>query len=385
MNKEERYKMMNKKYKPLFESLQFKNGVELKNRIVMAPLTNYSSNDDGTVSDEEVKYYIRRSKGVGMVITACTYVTESGKGFPGEFSATSDSMIPSLRRLATSIKEQGAKAVLQIFHAGRKAPAELVPNGEVVSASDYYENAELVARALTEDEIVGIIHGYGETTRRAIEAGFDGVEIHGANYYLLHQFFSAYTNKRQDKWGGTLEKRMTFPLAVVDEVKRVVAKHANNDFIVGYRFSPEEEFPEGITMDDTFHLIDALVDKELDYLHASLQDFWSKPRRGGDGTRTRMEQIKERVNDKTILIGVGSILTADDALKAKQSGVPLLALGRSIIIEPDWVQKVEEGKEEDIAVTVKQGTQHSLDIPTPLWNRIWNVEGWFPLEKEEKV
>ncbi|GGE63600.1 NADH-dependent flavin oxidoreductase [Priestia taiwanensis] len=377
--------MVKEKYQSLFEALQFQNGVELKNRIVMAPLTNYSSNEDGTVSDDEVNYYIRRSKGVGMVITACTYVTDSGKGFPGEFSATSDNMIPSLRRLATAIKEQGAKAVLQIFHAGRKSPASLVPNGDVVSASDYLENGEQVARALTEEEIQNIIRGYGETTRRAIEAGFDGVEIHGANYYLIHQFFSGHTNKRQDKWGGTVQQRMTFPLAVVDEVKRIVTTHATNDFIVGYRFSPEEEFEDGFTMDDTFHLVDALADRELDYLHVSLQDFWSKPRRGGDSTRTRMEQIQERVNDKTILIGVGSILTADDALKAKQSGIPLLALGRSIIIEPDWVQKIEGGKEETILVTVRRDAQQELEIPTPLWNRIWNVAGWFPVEVEENV
>jgi 2,4-dienoyl-CoA reductase-like NADH-dependent reductase (Old Yellow Enzyme family) len=372
--------MMKEKYQRLFESLQFNNGMELKNRLVMAPLTNLSSNEDGTVSDDEVNYYIRRSKGVGMVITACTYVTDNGKGFPGEFSATNDDMIPSLRRLAISIKEQGAKAVLQIFHGGRKCPAELVPNGDVVSASDYWENSEQIARGLTEEEINEIIRGFGETTRRAIEAGFDGVEIHGANYYLIHQFFSAYTNKREDKWGGTLEKRMTFPLAVIDEVKQVVEKYANNDFIVGYRFSPEEEFEEGITMDDTFYLIDALVEKELDYLHVSLQDFWSKPRRGGDNKRTRIEQIQERINDKTVLIGVGSILTAEDALKAKQIGTPLLALGRSIIIEPDWVQKVQEGREETIAVTVKKEDQHTLDIPKPLWTRMWDVEGWFPLE-----
>src|SRR5689334_24473797 len=99
---------MNLKYAPLFESFQFRNGIQLNNRIVMAPMTNFSSNPDGTVSDAEVKYYQRRSHGVGMVITACTYVTRNGKGFHGEFGGDRDEMIPSLRRLASAIKEEGA-------------------------------------------------------------------------------------------------------------------------------------------------------------------------------------------------------------------------------------------------------------------------------------
>ncbi len=106
---------MDTKYKPLFEIFKFKSGIQLKNRIVMAPMTNFSSHEDGTVSDAEVSYYARRSNGVGMVITACTYVTPNGKGFQGEFAGDRDEMIPSLRRLAETIKEQGAKAVLQIF------------------------------------------------------------------------------------------------------------------------------------------------------------------------------------------------------------------------------------------------------------------------------
>src|SRR3954469_9777599 len=118
---------MNSKYAPLFESLNYPSGGQEKNRIVMAPMTNFSSNPDGTVTDAEVKYYARRSSGVGMVITACTYVTANGKGFHGEFGGDRDELIPSLRQLATAIKEEGAKAILQIFHGGREVPSELVP------------------------------------------------------------------------------------------------------------------------------------------------------------------------------------------------------------------------------------------------------------------
>jgi 2,4-dienoyl-CoA reductase-like NADH-dependent reductase (Old Yellow Enzyme family) len=371
---------VNSKYAPLLESFTFKNGVQLKNRIVMAPMTNWSSNPDGTVTDAEINYYSRRSGGVGMVITACTYVTANGKGFHGEFGGDRDELIPSLQKLATGIKDQGAKAILQIFHGGRQVPSELIPNGDVVSASSVPAEGmgKPVPRELSNQEIESIIHAFGETTRRAIEAGYDGVEIHGANGYLIQQFFSPHSNRREDRWGGSLKKRLTFPLAVVNEVKRVAAEHANGSFIVGYRFSPEEPETPGITMADTLFLLDELVKKNLDYLHVSLQDFWSTPRRGMDDTRSRIEIIQEQVGDKVPVIGVGSIYTPDEALKAIQTGLPLIALGRELIIDPDWVQKIAEGKETEIITEINKENQHQLVIPDPLWQAIIHTPGWFP-------
>lgn len=372
--------MINAKYAPLFETFKLGNEIQLKNRLVMAPMTNFSSRPDGTVSDAEVKYYERRSNGVGMVITACTYVTANGKGFHGEFAGDRDEMIPSLRRLASAIKAKGAKAILQIFHGGRQVPQELVPNEDVVSASAVPAEGEgkPVPRALQDNEIEAIIRDFGETTRRAIEAGFDGVEIHGANGYLLQQFFSPHSNRREDRWGGTLEKRLTFPLAVVDEVKKVVSTYAKEPFIVGYRFSPEEPETPGITMADTLVLVGALANKNLDYLHISLMDFWSTPRRGVEDTRPRIEIIQELVGDRVPVIGVGSIYTADDALKALETGVPLIALARELIIDPDWVQKVVHGRESEIVTKINKNHQQQLDIPDPLWQVIINTPGWFP-------
>ncbi|MEH7375854.1 NADH-dependent flavin oxidoreductase [Neobacillus drentensis] len=371
--------MMNLKYAPLFESFTIGKGIHLKNRIVMAPMTNFSSNPDGTVSDAEVKYYQRRSNGVGMVITACTYVTMNGKGFHGEFGGDRDEMIPSLRRVASAIKEKGAKAILQIFHGGRQVPPELV-DGDVVSASAVPSEGagKPVPRALTETEIESIIRDFGETTRRAIEAGYDGVELHGANGYLIQQFFSPHSNRRVDRWGGTLEKRLTFPLAVIDEIKRVVAEYAKEPFLVGYRFSPEEPETPGITMADTLALIDTLAEKELDYLHVSLQDFRSTPKRGVEDTRSRLEIIQERVGDRVPVIGVGSIYTADDALNALETGVPLIALARELIIDPEWVQKVEQGRESEIVTKINKNHQHELEVPDPLWKAIIHSPGWFP-------
>ena len=372
--------LMNSKYAPLLEPFTFSNKAQLKNRIVMAPMTNFSSNQDGTVTDEEVSYYARRSGGVGMVITACAYVSGNGKGFNGEFGADHDDLIPSLQKLARGIKEQGAKAILQIFHVGRQAPSGLVPNDDIVSASSVpvEGKGKPVPRELPEDEVEAIIRDFGAATLRAIAAGFDGVEIHGANGYLIQQFFSPHSNRREDRFGGSLEKRLTFPLAVVDEVKKVVADQGKPDFIIGYRFSPEEPETPGITMDETLILVDALVEKRLDYLHVSLIDFWSKPRRGIEDNRSRIEIIFERVGGSVPVIGVGSLLTPEDALKAFGTGVQLIALGREIIMDPDWVQKIAEGRESEIITKIDKNKQQELMIPNPLWQAIVNSPGWFP-------
>ncbi|OMF24167.1 NADH-dependent flavin oxidoreductase [Paenibacillus sp. FSL H8-0548] len=372
---------MNAAYKPLFQPLVLGGSLELKNRIVMAPMTNFSSHEDGTVSDAEISYYTRRSGGAGMVITACTYVTPGGKGFPGEFAADSDEMIPSLRRLADAIKGRGAKAILQIFHGGRMVPPALVLSGDVVSASDIPsdQNPDVTPRPLTDTEIESIILDFGQATRRAIEAGYDGVELHGANGYLIQQFFSPHSNRRTDRWGGTIEERLSFPLAIVDEVKRVVAEHATQPFIVGYRFSPEESETPGITMEDTLVLVNALAEKQLDYLHVSLMDFWSLPRRGADESHSRLTWIQQHVGGRVPIIGVGSIHSANDALKALESGVELVAIGRELIVEPDWVEKIEDGRETEIRTTLSKGDQDRLVVPDPLWQAIINAPGWFPV------
>lgn len=371
---------MNSKYSPLFEQVTLPSGTILKNKIMMAPMTHWSSNSDGTVSESELAYYARRSGGASVVVTAVAYVSNNGIGFPGQFSVSDDSFVPGLTKLANTIKEQGAKAVLQIFHGGRLCPPELV-GGDVVSASAVASDraGSPVPRELDDTEINSIIEDFGEATRRAIEAGFDGVEIHGANGYLIQQFFSPHSNRREDRWGGDVHKRLTFPLAVIDSVESAVKKYAKGSFIVGYRFSPEEPETPGLTMEETYVLIDALTEKNLDYIHISLTDFWSKPRRGAGDSKSRMEWIAERVGNKVPLIGVGNIHTPDEALAALNIGVSMIALGRELIIEPDWAEKIESGNEEHIAVHITKADQERLVIPDPLWNRILGVPGWFPV------
>ncbi|KEO84928.1 NADH-dependent flavin oxidoreductase [Tumebacillus flagellatus] len=368
---------MNETYRPIFEPVCLPNGIELKNRMVMAPMTIVSSNPDGSVTDAEVDYYARRSGGVGMVITAAASIVTTD-GFPGMLSANRDELVPSLRRLAAAIKEQGSRAVIQLVHAGRKAqPSE---HGPVAPSAFQDDQGSPIPRELTDAEIRDLIRAFGDATRRAIEAGFDGVEIHGANGYLIQQFYSPFTNRREDHWGGTMEKRLNFPLAIIEEIKRVVKEHAREPFLIGYRFSPEEPETPGLTMEETLFLMDHLKEQGLDYLHVSLHDFWSNARRGADESRTRIELLLERIGGKVPLIGVGNIFTADEAVKALQTGVELLALGRELIIEPEWVQKVAEGREGEIQTSFTKQDQARLTLPDPLWNMIQGNPEWFQLK-----
>lgn len=373
---------MNTKYSNLIESLTFKNGITIKNRVVMAPMTTWSSNDDYTISDEEVNYYKRRVNGVGLIITGCTHVQPNGIGFTHEFAGYDDKFIPSLRKLADAAKSGGAPALLQIFHAGNKALPSLTPNGEVVSSSAVETEATAFApsvlpRELSHDEILEVIHAFGETTRRAIEAGFDGVEVHGAHGFLLQNFFSPFFNRRVDEWGGSLENRLRFPLAVIQKMKNVIKNHAKKPFIFGYRISPEEQ--GGYGMEDAYELIDRLVGQDLDYIHVSLDDVSSKPRGNEDG-KTRLELIVEYVNGRVPVMAAGSMVTADDVASSLNMGLSLAAVGHTLIMNPDWVEKVQNGKEAEIKTAIKTSQVSNLEIPEKLWGIIQASGPWFKIE-----
>lgn len=373
---------MNNKYAPIFQPFTLRSGVELKNRILMAPMTHSSSNPDGTVSEQELEYYAERAGGVSAVITACAYVHPTGKGFKNAFGIDHDNLIPGLTKLANTIKNKGAKAILQIFHAGRMSPPGLLENSLPISASAVAPEREgaVTPREMTVEEIEDMVQAFKEATRRAIESGFNGVEIHGANTYLIQQFFSPHSNRRTDEWGGSLEKRMKFPLAIVEAVKSAVKEHAKEPFIVGYRLSPEERENPGITMEDTLQFVDVLADQGLDYIHVSARDFYAGSMRDESDKRSRISLIHEKVGNRVPVIGVGLLHTPDDVLRALETGIPLIALGRELIMEPKWVEKVSEGRVEEIRTTILKTSQKELVIPDPLWHMIMNVPGWFPVE-----
>ncbi|PPA70786.1 NADH-dependent flavin oxidoreductase [Jeotgalibacillus proteolyticus] len=371
---------------PFLEPYTFKNGVTLKNRIMLAPMTNFASSDNGEVTEEELAYYRVRSGGVGTVITACANVTADGKGFHGEIGVDRDELVGSLSSLAKAIQNEGAKAILQIFHGGRMAPPELLPDNQTVSASAVapLRDGAATPRELENEEIEHIIKAFGDATRRAIEAGFDGVEIHGANTYLLQQFFSPHSNRREDKWGGSLEKRMTFPLAVVDEVRKTAKDKGDSSFIVGYRISPEEMENPGITMEDTLAFVDRLVKEEIDYLHVSVQDFYAGSMRNKEDKASRVQLIQDRVGEQIPVIGVGSLHTPEDVEKAMSGGVPLVSLGRELIMEPKWVEKAANGKADQIRTDISVNDREELTVPAQLWQAIINTPGWFPVREHAK-
>ena len=374
---------MNSNYKNILSPFTFPvSGIEVTNRIVMAPMTTFSGNDDGTTTDAEVAYYKERNQSAGLLITACAYVIRHGKGFHGQIGADTDELIPSLRRIAETLKANGNKAVLQIYHGGRMSPPEELLDGQSVSASAVAAEREgaQVPREMTESEIEETIVAFAEATRRAIAAGFDGVEIHGANTYLLQQFFSPHSNRRTDKWGGDLIKRMAFPLAVVDSVKQAAAL-AGRPFLVGYRISPEEMENPGITMEDTLYLAEALSHKELDYLHVSVMDFWAGSMRDKQDTAVRAQLIAAKVGHILPVIGVGGFHTPEDAEKVLEMGIPLVAMGRELLMDPHWLTKVKENVADKIETELDINAQDALKIPTPLWQGLVLRTGWMPLKK----
>ncbi|HHK5573699.1 TPA: NADH-dependent flavin oxidoreductase [Neisseria cinerea] len=374
---------MNPKYAPLFQTYTLNNGVTIKNRLVVAPMTHFGSQADGLISDQERTFLKNRAVDMGLFITAATLVQKDGKAFHGQPEATGEHCLDSLKETAQILQQQGAKAILQIHHGGAKAMDDLLDGLDKISAS---ASESEHAREATAEEVEALIASYAQAADLALRAGFDGVEIHGANGYLIQQFYSAQSNRRNDQWGGSLENRMRFPLAVIDAVVAVREKHRCNDFIIGYRFSPEEPGDDGLTMNETGALIDALVQKPLQYLHVSLWEFDKKIRRGGDTAQTRMQFIHERINGKLPLIGVGNLFTADQILAAYETGwAEFIALGKTVMINPHIATQIREGREDEIETQLDPTRADRYGFPDTLWEFASSgTQAWLPPVKDKE-
>lgn len=366
--------------KQLLETFTFKNGIETKNSIAMAPMTTWASNDDYTISDDEIKHYEARSGNVGLIITGCTRVMANGIGFNNEYASYDDSFLPGLKKLATAAKKGGAPAILQIYHAGNKAVLDLIPDGIAVSASPialvpsaFYAGG-VASRELSHEEILEMIKAFGETTHRAIKAGFDGIELHGAHGFLLQNFFSPYYNQRTDYWGGTAEKRMNFALEVIKEIQDVIKKYADRPFLVGFRISPEEQ--ESYRTKDTFPLIDKLIESGMDYLHLSLGNVLAqKPMDDENGEVTILNLILNHVQQRVPVIAAGGIKQADDATEALKTGLSLVAVGHGLIINPNWVELAINGEKANEVLSMSKADE--LAIPKKLQGFIKVATGFF--------
>lgn len=339
---------MNPKYAPLFEPYTLNNGVEIKNRLTVAPLTIYDSGEDGEMTEAGRRFWCNRFKGFGLYIMPFTNVHPSGIGFESP-NAFDERHLPTLREYAEMAHAQGAKAVVQIAHSGLRADPSMTQGAELLAATgDYYGRF----RTMTTQEVYDMVESYAYAAELVLRAGFDGVEIHGANGWQIQQFFSAATNLRDDEWGGSLKNRMRFPLAIVDAIDAMRQKHNRPDFIIGYRFSPEEPGENGITMKETLALVDALVEKPLQYLHISLWDFYKKVRRGADSNLTRVQVVHERIAGRLPFFASGNLYTADDMLNAYQTGwAESVSIGKSIMLNPNLVELIESGREAEIQTT----------------------------------
>lgn len=373
----------------LFQPFPLTPDLTLRNRIIMAPMTTWSANDDGTVSEQELQYLRQRVQGVGLVITGCTHVLENGIGFTNEFAAFDDRFIPSLKKLAQAAQSGGAPAILQIFHAGNKALPDLIPNRDVVSASALrtpagsFIDSQMTTRALSDQEVLDMVHAFGETARRAIAAGFDGIELHGAHGFLIQNFFSPLFNQRVDEWGGTLEKRMNFPLAVVNEVQRVIKQYAQKPFALGYRISVEEYEEHGLRISDSLQLIDRLVAAGIDYLHVSLTDVLNSQPVDRTDDELTIQRIVKHLNHRIPLISAGKIRTPSQAEQALALGLPLIAIGKAIVMNPDWVELAGNKEASRISTELETERNPELRIPDQLWNEIKARNGWFPIRQKE--
>ncbi|MGB3425697.1 MAG: NADH-dependent flavin oxidoreductase [Castellaniella sp.] len=381
---------MTSEHATLFQPFVFDNGLTLRNRVVMAPMTTWSANADGSISEAELDYYRRRAQSVGMVITGCTHVTENGIGFTDEFAAYDDRFTPSLRRLGEAAKSGGAPAVLQIFHAGNKAVVDVVPGGELVSASAVnalggpFNRDDVTPRALSHDEIIEVVRAFGEATRRAIEAGFDGVELHGAHGFLLQNFFSPRYNQRDDEWGGSQENRMRFALAVVREARGMIATHAKRPFLLGYRISPEEREDGGYRVPDICALVDGLIAEGIDYLHVSLNDVLGARPLGTD-TRLTVEQVLAHVGKRVPVLAAGMLRTPVQAQAALDLGLSLAVVGKGLVMNPDWVGLAQSGCGAQICQELDLDKRAALSIPDGLWRAVEAAPGWIPVRKAEVV
>src|SRR3954468_7857781 len=255
----------------VWSPFRFNCGREIANRFVIAPLTTDSSHEDGTATENELEFVRRRAaSGFGATISSAAYIDEGGRSWQG-IGAAHDGHLSSLRGLAEAMRAAGGLAILQIYDGGRIAKPELI--GEqclrAPSAVASLRPGAKTPRAMTADEVASLIASFKKAASLARDAGFDGVEIHGANHYAVHQFFSPRANQRIDHWGGWLAKRMNFPLAVPRGLRDALGPK----LIAGYRITPFEAEADGYTLEDAKLLCNELAKLNLDYISVSLDDY----------------------------------------------------------------------------------------------------------------
>jgi 2,4-dienoyl-CoA reductase-like NADH-dependent reductase (Old Yellow Enzyme family)/thioredoxin reductase len=334
----------------LFSSVTI-NGMTLKNRAVMPPMGTGYGNPDSTVSDRLVAYLARRAQGgTGLIITEVCAVDPRGKGFPNEIGIWSDAFIPGLARIPEALHSFGAKAALQLHHAGRETFEDAI--GAIPEAPSAIPSVILgqPCEAMSLERIAQIVEAFASAAGRAKTAGFDAVELHGAHGYLLNQFLSPFSNQRDDKYGGSDENRARFVLEIIAAVR----KKAGNDFPVWIRVSADELVRGGYDLSFMQKFAPLMVSAGVDAIHCSV-GVYSTP--GGLSIASmdtepgfnlfRARALKDVVN--VPVIGVGRINNPELADQAIARGdADLISFGRQHLTDPDFINKVRDAALDDI-------------------------------------
>jgi len=306
-------------------------GLRLKNRLVMPPMGTDLATNRGQVTEKHLAYYKPRAREIGLVIVEHSYVSFGGRFTSTQIGIHDDSLIPGLRRLVNVIHDSRTPAAIQINHSGGKC-SQAVCGAQPVGPSSikYWKEP---TRGLEISEIRRHVQDFGEAARRAVEAGFDAVEIHASHGWLLNEFASPLTNKRTDQYGGSLENRFRFSLEVVQEVRRRVG----NEYPVFFRLGADDFTPGGLTIEESKIMAPQIVEAGVDVMDisAGICGIYHPTNKGPGFFIPLAEEIRKVVS--VPVIGVGGIGTAELADQYVREGrVDLVAVGRALMNDPDW-------------------------------------------------
>ncbi|MCG7553941.1 MULTISPECIES: alkene reductase [unclassified Pseudoalteromonas] len=328
----------------LFENVKLNNTISLNNRILMAPLTRCMADDDLVPTDDMVKYYAKRAK-AGLIISEATIIRPDGQGYPNTPGLFTQAQIAGWKKVTDAVHAEGGKMFAQLWHVGRVAHPYFF-DGEVLAPSAIgvegtvprmRELTYQIPKAVTQEEITQLVADYAQAAANAIEAGFDGVEIHGANGYLIDQFLHHAANQRTDEYGQTPENMSRFALEVTDAIAERIGADR-----VGLRVSPGAYFNmDGDQRDRAVfdYLLKALNSRNLAYLHLGIFDDAMEFDYLGGSASAYLRSIY-----KGTLVGVGSYTAESGAEAIQNQQFDLLAIGRPFIANPDYVEKVQAGQ-----------------------------------------
>lgn len=317
--------------------LTFPCGKRMKNRFMLAPLTNLQSHSDGSLSDDEFHWLSMRAKGqFGLVMTCATFVQPQGKAWEGQLGIHSDEMLPGHKRLATKIREYGSLAVVQLHHGGMRCKVEVLGEQPVCPSDD----EETGARALSLEEVHEVRDAFIAAAVRAKTAGYDGVEIHGAHGYLLGQFISKEINHREDEYGGSLENRSRIIFEIIEGVREQCGK----DFLLGIRLSPERF---GMELPEIKSLSQWLIDGgKLDFLDLSLWDVFKVNEEAGI---TLLDYFGDLDRKGVRMTVAGKIRSGKQVQEVLNTDVDFVTLGRAGILHHDFPEKMAENSDFETA------------------------------------